>query len=125
MMESYRNLLKLNCTTVPETPEYSRSDCHAWGALAIYEFSATVLGVRTYDINEKSVLIKPYIKDRDFAKGTVSTIGGDITVEWKKAGDVFELTVSGDKETKKVVQMPNGDTYETAKEKATFTCNLK
>ena len=124
MMESYRNLLKLNCTTVPETPEYSRSDCHAWGALAIYEFSATVLGVRTYDINEKSVLVKPYIKDRDFAKGTVSTIGGNITVEWKKSDDVFEITVSGGKATKKIVQMPNGDIYETSKEKSTFKCNL-
>lgn len=124
MMESYRNLLKLDCTTVPETPEYSRSDCHAWGALAIYEFSATVLGVRTYDINEKSVLVKPYIKDRDYAKGTVSTIGGNITVEWKKLDDVFEIMVCGSDKTKKVIVMPNGDTYETNDKRATYKCNL-
>ena len=124
MMESYRNLLKLDCTTVPETPEYSRSDCHAWGALAIYEFSATVLGVRTYDINEKSVLVKPYIKDRNYAKGTVSTIGGNITVEWKKHDEAFEITVCGSDKTKKVIVMPNGDTYETTNKKSTYKCNL-
>ena len=124
MMESYRNLLKLDCTTVPETPEYSRSDCHAWGALAIYEFSATVLGVRTHDVDEKSVIINPYVKDRNYARGTVSTIGGNITVEWKKTDGVFEITVLGNQNTRKVIQMPNGDSYETLEATATYKCNL-
>jgi len=126
MMDSYRGLLKLNCTTIPETPTYSRSDCHAWGALAIYEFSATVLGVRTENVNEKSVSIKPYIKGRSYARGTVSTIGGDITVSWKKDKDKFILTVSSANQgVKKVITMPNGDVYETKKKEATFKCSLK
>ncbi len=125
MMNSYRGLLKLNCTTVPETPEYSRSDCHAWGALAIYEFSATVLGVSTYDTTEKSVLIKPYIKGRDYARGTVSSIGGNITVEWKKSDGVFEITVESQKENvEKRIYLPNGDIYQTTKNKVTYTCNI-
>ncbi|MBQ8840443.1 MAG: hypothetical protein IJ004_03870 [Clostridia bacterium] len=124
MMNSYRNLLKLNCTTVPETPEYSRSDCHAWGALAIYEFSATILGVRTYDIAEKSVSIKPYIKDRSYARGTVSTIGGDISVEWRKQDNDFEITVCGKKGVEKRIYLPNGDIYQTTKDKVTYTCKI-
>jgi hypothetical protein len=125
MMDSYRGLLKLNCTTVPETPEYSRSDCHAWGALAIYEFSATVLGVSTYDTYEKSVQIKPYIKGRNYARGTVSSIGGNITVEWKKTDGVFEITVeSQNKNVQKRIYLPNGDIYETTKNKVTYTCNI-
>lgn len=125
MMNSYRGLLKLNCTTVPETPTYSRSDCHAWGALAIYEFSATVLGVRTYDVNDKSVSIKPYIKGRKYAKGTVSTIAGDVAVSWKKSGDVFEITVeSANDRVEKRIYMPNGEEIITSKKKATYKCKI-
>ena len=125
MMNSYRGLLKLNCSTVPETPTYSRSDCHAWGALAIYEFSATVLGVRTYDVNDKSVSIKPYIKGRNYAKGTVSSIGGDIYVSWKKSRGVFEITVeSKENGVEKHIYLPNGEEIVTKKSKATYKCTL-
>ncbi len=126
MMDSYRGLLKLNCTTIPETPTYSRSDCHAWGALAIYEFSATVLGVRTENVGERSISIKPYIKGRNFAKGTVSTIAGNVRVEWKKEKGSFVLFVSSEKDdVKKVITMPNGTVYITKKKEATYKCALK
>ena len=125
MMNSYRGLLKLNCTTVPETPTYSRSDCHAWGALAIYEFSATILGVRTYDVCEKSVAIKPYIVGRKRAHGTVSTIAGNITVSWKKSGGVFEITIESEKNNvTKHITLPNGEEIVTKKKKSTFKCNI-
>ena len=125
MMNSYRNLLKLNCTTVPETPEYSRSDCHAWGALAIYEFSATVLGVRTDNVAEKSIAIKPYIKCRDKASGTVSTIGGDVYVSWKKTGKNFEITVKSDEGVKKTIYMPDGKILTTSVAGLTLDCIIK
>ena len=126
MMDSYRSLLKLNCTTVPETPTKSRSDCHAWGAIAIYEFSATVLGVRTENVSERSVSVKPYIKGRNYARGTVSTIGGDITVEWKKENGKFIISVTSANEgVKKVIKMPNGTEYTTKKKVAVYKCPLK
>jgi hypothetical protein len=125
MMNSYRHLLDLNCTTVPETPEYSRSDCHAWGALAIYEFSATVLGVRTENVFEKSVSVKPYVKGRAGARGTVSTIAGDVYVEWKKEGDNFTITVESDDDVKKTIYMPDGTVLETDIADITLTCKLK
>jgi hypothetical protein len=125
MMNSYRGLLKLNCTTVPETPEYSRSDCHAWGALAIYEFSATVLGVRTDDVMEKSISIKPYIKGRDKASGTVSTIGGDVYVSWKKTGKKFEITVKSEDGVRKTIYMPDGKILTTAVGCVSLECDLK
>jgi coenzyme F420-reducing hydrogenase alpha subunit len=125
MMDSYRGLLKLNCTTIPETPTNSRSDCHAWGALAIYEFSATVLGVRTENVSEKSVAIKPYIKGRKYAKGTVNSIAGEISVSWKKAGGVFEITVESEHDkVKKYITLPNGQELVTTKKKVTYKCNV-
>ena len=124
MMDSYRNLLKLNCTTIPETPTESRSECHAWGAIAIYEFCATVLGVRTYDVFEKSVSIKPYIDGREYAKGTVATIAGDVYVSWKKSGDVFEITVQSEDNVEKVITLPNGETYACSDKVVTLKCNI-
>jgi hypothetical protein len=125
MMQSYRHLLDLDCTTVPETPEYSRSDCHAWGALAIYEFSATVLGVRTENVAEKSVSIKPYIAGRDYARGTVSTINGEVLVEWKKNGKSFEIHIESDEDVKKVIYLPDGTVLETTIAEITLNCPIK
>ncbi len=124
MMELYRNLIKLNCTTIPETPTESRSECHAWGALAIYEFSATVLGVRTYDVAEKSVSIKPYIAGRDSARGTVSTIAGDVFVSWKKVADVFTIHIKSAEGVRKVIHLPNDEIYEVSAGETTLSCAL-
>ena len=124
MMELYRNLLKLNCTTIPETPTESRSECHAWGARAIYEFSATVLGVRTYDVAEKSVCIKPYIADRSYARGTVSTIAGDVFVSWKKEKHQFTIHIKSNDNVRKIVHLPNGELYEITDSQATLSCAI-
>ena len=124
MMNSYRNLLKLNCTTVPETPEESRSECHAWGSIAIYEFSATVLGVRTEDVAKKSISIKPYIKGRDYARGTVSTIAGDVFVSWEKKDGGFHIEVRSDKPCEKIITLPNGQEVEVKDDYVQLACKL-
>ncbi len=124
MMDSYRNLLKLNCTTVPETPENTRSECHAWGAIAIYEFSATVLGVRTENVAERSISVKPYIKNRDYAKGTVSTIAGDVYVSWKKDNNLFTIEIRSEKDCEKIVYLPDGSVTEIKDKYAVLTCNI-
>ena len=124
MMDTYRGLLKLNCTTVPETPTETRSECHAWGSIAIYEFSATVLGVRTENVAEKSISVKPYIKGRDYAKGTVSTIAGDVYVCWKKENGVFTIDISSVNDCDKVVYLPDGTSVTITDKEASLTCNI-
>ena len=81
MLNKLRRLVDFHCTTVPETPKDSRSECHAWGAVVLYEFTAMDLGVK--QINGK-IVIKPYVKDRESAKGTVYTAKGAVYVSWKK-----------------------------------------
>ena len=83
------------------------------------------MGVRTYDVNEKSVAIKPYTVGRKYAKGTVSSIAGNITVSWKKSEGVFEITVESENSgVKKCITLPNGEEIITSKKKATFRCNI-
>ena len=124
MMDSYRGLLKLGCTTIPETPTESRSDCHAWGALAIYEFSATILGVRTFDVEERSISIKPYIKGRNSARGTVSTIAGNVFVSWRCENGQFTIHIKSEDGVRKVIYLPNGEAYESTLNEITLSCAI-
>ena len=78
MMNRLRGLLDLNCSTIPETPDAPRSECHAWGAIAIYEFAAVVLGVRTVSAAEKKLRIAPHTDGRTYAKGDVYTGCGKV-----------------------------------------------
>lgn len=70
-LDAFRGLLDLGCTTTPEWIWADlRSECHAWSAVTIYEFTAKVLGV-TY--RENTITIQPYISNRLQVKGYVAT----------------------------------------------------
>ena len=108
LMDDYRNLLDLHCTTIPETPVGARSDCHAWGAVALYEFSAVILGVRTLNVENRSVIVKPYVENRPYAKGTVSSIAGDVTVSWRKEDGYLYLSAEAADPTRVALCFPDG-----------------
>ena len=123
MMNRLRGLLDLNCSTIPETPDAPRSECHAWGAIAIYEFAAVVLGVRTVSAAEKKLRIAPHIEGRTYAKGDVYTGCGKVWVEWKIEGGIFYLHIESEKGTHKEVVLPNGAVYTT--DDAVVDCTIK
>ena len=105
-INSLRSLVDLGCTTTPEwVGEEVRSECHAWSAVAIYEFTAKILGV-TYE--DGVVSIEPYIKGRDYAKGNVVTPVGKVYCEWKKENDRFSITIALPEKTKALLKMPDG-----------------
>lgn len=90
-IDSLRSLVGLGCTTTPEwVGEDVRSECHAWSAVAIYEFTAKVLGV-TY--KDGIINIEPYIIGRNFAKGDVATPVGMVYCEWRVEDKQFQITV--------------------------------
>ena len=108
MLNKLRGLLELNLTTIPETPENARSECHAWGAVMLYELTAMDLGVKA---ENGVVVINPYVKDRDFAKGTVHTGLGPVYVSWKKEND--EILIE--------YKVPENVQVEIAKETGSYT----
>ena len=88
-MMSWANLPQLGNTTCPETPEDSRSECHAWSALPIYEFLRVMSGVR---IEAGKVIITPfsgYLKD---FSGTICIPGG--TANFTYTDQVYTITLS-------------------------------
>ncbi|MBQ2726544.1 MAG: hypothetical protein IJF78_12640 [Clostridia bacterium] len=111
MMDRLRGLIDLNCSTIPETPDAPRSECHAWGAIAIYEFAAVVLGVRTVSAAEKKLTVAPRIDGRTYAKGTVYTGCGKVWVNWKIEDGEFILHVESEAGSHKTITLPNGESF--------------
>ena len=113
MIDRLRALPSLHCTTIPETPDAPRSDCHAWGAIAIYEFAAVVLGVRTVSAAENKLRIAPRIDGRDHAHGTVYTGCGPVKVAWTYSDGLFTLRVRSASGAEKEIVLPDGQTVVT------------
>ena len=107
-MDKLRKLVDLGCTSTPETLfEKNRSECHAWSAVAIYEFTAKVLGVTYCD---GQIRIAPYIKGRSHAKGAVATPAGMVLCQWEKSGDRFSIHIQLPEGKTAALILPNGET---------------
>ena len=68
-----------------------RSDCHAWGALALYELPAVVLGVHPEEPGYETIGIAPVEGCFTWAKGEAATKWGMVKVDWKKENGKFRL----------------------------------
>ena len=55
----WRELPEKGFKTVPEKPEPSRSDCHAWGAHPLFHMHVSLLGLRPTSPGFKTLEIKP------------------------------------------------------------------
>ncbi len=84
IMQGWQNMLDMHCTTWCENPDSPRSECHGWSSAPIYEFSAKILGVTPTADGYKAVNIKPLTSGLSWAKGTVPTPYGVISVSWTK-----------------------------------------
>lgn len=65
----------------------ARSDCHAWGAVALYELPAVILGVRPASPGFGTIRIAPRMGYLTEAFGSVITPRGEVSVSWKKGED--------------------------------------
>ena len=78
----WRRMIENRCSTCVEGEYYPRSECHAWGALALYELPSAVLGVRPAAPGYEKILVAPNPGALRYASGTVHTPKGDIQVSW-------------------------------------------
>lgn len=79
----WKNLKKQGFKTLPEEPEPSRSDCHAWGAHPIFHFYTKILGVSPKAPGFKSVKIEPYLCGLEEVSGEIPHPKGEIKVTIK------------------------------------------
>ena len=80
---------------------YPRSECHAWGALALYALPSEILGVRPAAPGYKQIEVRPQPGVLTSASGTVHTPRGDVSVAWEKNGADLKLEISCDAEVRK------------------------
>lgn len=90
--EIWKRMLAKHSTTCIEDETQERSDCHAWGALLLYELPCVILGVRPKEPGCKVILINPNPGYLHEAHGTVVTPLGKISVAWERKGTEMFLT---------------------------------
>jgi hypothetical protein len=93
LWQNWKDLLDLHMTTIFEAPAMPRSDCHAWGALPLYEFTTRFLGVRPMAAGWEEILIEPKAFFIKHVEGKVYTPKGDVAVRCDMQDGRF--TVSG------------------------------
>lgn len=83
----WEDMLAMNLTTWAEDTVSQRSDCHGWGSVPLQHFPRYVLGVSPAAPGFTAALINPAPSDLDWAKGSVPTPHGPITVHWNRTAD--------------------------------------
>jgi hypothetical protein len=107
--EIWRRMLRNHCTTCVEGEYYPRSECHAWGALALYELPSAVLGVRPAAPGYEKILVDPQQGALRSASGTVHTPKGDIFVSWHLEDDGVQTEIRCDENVRKRIVAKSGE----------------
>ena len=93
LWDAWRKMVYDGCTTCIESENYARSECHAWGALALYEMPSAFLGVRPAAPGYEKIQVSPHAEYLDWAEGAVKTPAGDVRVSWARKGEKLDLNV--------------------------------
>lgn len=79
----WEDQLKLGLTTWAETPEPSRSDCHAWGSSPNIEFYRILLGIDSDSPGFEKILISPSLGKLKEVSGSMPHPKGTISVAYR------------------------------------------
>lgn len=108
LWQPWYEMVNLRLTTWAESPVGNRSDCHAWGALPLYEFPAEVLGVKPGAPGFASIRIEPKPGLLLWTEGTAVTAQGPVQVRWEYAEGMFCIEVKGPANIPATLKLPDG-----------------
>ena len=80
----WKQMLDAGLSTFAETPDPTRSDCHAWSASPVYYFLSLVSGIKPDAPGFKSVRIEPYLGNLNNIDATLPYKLGTIHVKLQK-----------------------------------------
>lgn len=89
-MQLWFGLHELGLKTCLESPEPSRSDCHAWGAHPIYHVCATILGIRPVGLGSDRLVVQPDLGPLQSAQAEMFIAQGRVSADLKRAGDTLQ-----------------------------------
>lgn len=84
LLDSWKKMIDIGLTTFAETPEPTRSDCHAWSAHPNYDLVATVCGIIPASPGFQTVNIEPHMGDLEFVECKMPHPKGDIILKLKR-----------------------------------------
>ncbi|PJJ08137.1 alpha-L-rhamnosidase-like protein [Flavobacterium sp. 1] len=84
VLTPWRKMVDSGLTTFAETPDPTRSDCHAWSASPVYYFLSLVSGIKPNAPGFKSVRIEPNFGDLKNIDATMPHKLGTIRVKLQK-----------------------------------------
>ena len=88
------------------------STSHAWSSGPTALLPQKVLGLEPTGYGWKTFAVRPHMGDLKWAKGTVATVAGAISVAWKKTGEGhFTLKLTVPEATQANVYLPSDDLY--------------
>ena len=85
-LKPWHDMLAIGLTTFAETPEPSRSDCHAWSACPNYDFLDILCGIRPASAGFKTVRISPALGGLSWVAGSMPHPLGMIEVRLERRG---------------------------------------
>lgn len=86
MLDPWQRMIDIGLSTFAETPEPTRSDCHAWSSSPNYDLLATVCGIEPAEPGFASVRIEPHPGRLNRIRGVVPHPQGLIVVELERDG---------------------------------------
>lgn len=94
-LDKWKENIQKGLTTWAEMSEvdYSRSDCHAWGASPNIEFFRTILGIDSDAPGFSKVKITPHLGTLTDVKGSMPHPYGMIHAKYKKTGEKWTATI--------------------------------
>ena len=93
-LNPWRHMLDLGLTTWAETPEPTRSDCHAWSAHPNFDFLATVAGIESAAPGFGKVKIEPHLGSLTSLEATMPHPLGNIIVRYKRSGEHLDADIT-------------------------------
>ena len=87
-------MLDMGCTTWCENPDNPRSECHAWSAAPVFEYSSMLLGVKPCANGFKKAVIEPDLTYTEPVSGAVPTLNGSIAVSFEAHDGKAKVSVT-------------------------------
>jgi hypothetical protein len=89
----WHEMIAKGLSTFEEGDYDERSDCHAWGSSPMYDFLATVCGIRPSTPGFREVIIQPALGELTEIQASMAHPGGKIIVDYQKREQTLNATI--------------------------------
>lgn len=93
-LQPWYNMLDLGLSTWAETPEPTRSDCHAWSASPNYDLLTIIAGIRPDAPGFRKVRIDPHLESLHHLDASMPHAGGPIHVVYQRKSGHWTATIT-------------------------------